>query len=141
MPLIDVAYLRSVFAISEDIADTRLTPFFGRAAVRVRGWVGAEAYADAAAETPDDAERAEALLLAEAHLAFSYALLGLNSPLTTQGVVLSRSEESTARVQYLNPAQIQQLQQQYLDAAEQLCRPYALADGTPDPQFDFTEGF
>lgn len=139
MPLASVAYMRSVFAISEDIADTRITPFLGRAAVRVRGWVGAEAYADAAANVPDDTERAEALLLAEAHLAYSYALLGLNSPMTTQGVVLSRSEESTARVQYLNPAQIQQLQQQYLDVAETLCRPYLLSDGTPDVPLDFVE--
>lgn len=139
MPLADVDYLRAVFSISDDIADTRLTPFLGRAAQRVRGWVGTEAYADAGTVSPADPERAEALLLAEAHVAFSFALLGLNSPLTTQGVVLSRSEESTARVQYLNPAQIAQLQQQYLDAAEQIARPYMLTDGTPGVPLDVVE--
>ena len=138
--LINAAKLREYFAINGDIKDPRLTPHIGAASRRVRRWVGDVAYGDAAAEAPQDADRAEDLKAAEASLAMHFALLGLNTNLTVNGVLKTRKEvgSQNANIQttYLSPAEVRQLAQGYLDQAEEIARPYILTDGTPEAEFE-----
>lgn len=129
--LVTVNELRAWFAVSPDIADVRLLPGLAIAARRVREWVGDEAYADAMAESPSDEVRRDNLRAAEAHLALHFALLGLNTVLRPGGVVKQEQVEGGVLVQYLNPADLDALAAQYLSAAEESARPYALTDGNP----------
>lgn len=136
--LINATKLRDYFALSSDIKDPRLTPHIGTASRRLKRWVGDVAYADAAAEVPQDADRAEDLKNAEAALTMHFALWGLNTNLTVNGVLKTRKEvgSQNANIQttYLSPAEVRQLAQGYLDQAEEIARPYALADGTPEAE-------
>ncbi|HEX8500798.1 MAG TPA: hypothetical protein VF659_09415 [Pyrinomonadaceae bacterium] len=138
MPLINAAKFREYFKINADIKDSRLTPHIGAAARRLKKWVGDAVYADAVAEAPQDADRAEDLKNAEAALAMHFAMLGLNTELTLSGVLKSRKEvgSQNANIQttYLTPAEVRQLSQGYLELAEEIARPYALADGTPEAE-------
>ena len=137
--LINVTTLRDYFAISTDIKDGRLKPHIGAASRRLKGGVGAEGYADALAEAPQDADRAEDLKNAEASLSMHFACLGLNTNLTVNGVLKTRkevgSQHANIQTTYLTPTEVRQLAQAYLDQAEEIARPYVLADGTPVDDF------
>ena len=128
--LITVNDLRAWFAVSPDITDARLSIFLGAAARRVREWVGDEAYADALAETPADPDRRETLRAAEGHLTMHFALLGLNTVLRPGGVVRQEQVEGGVAIQYLDPAQLDQLTARYLEAAEELARGYITGSDT-----------
>lgn len=134
--LITVENFRECFAISEDIAPGRITPHIGSASRRLKKWVGEEAYSDALSETPQDALRQADLKSAEAALAMHFAVAGLNTNITTRGVVKTAREGGTMGgntvFSYLTPNEVRQLGDVYLDQAEEIARPYALADGTPD---------
>lgn len=123
--LIDVTKLRDMFYIQSGIADGRLTPAIAAASRRLKGWVGASAYADAG-----DQDRQADLQYAEAHLAMHFALLGINTHLTHRGVVKTEKAEGDVVLSYLGPAEMQQLAQQYLEQAEEIAAPYLLSDAT-----------
>ena len=129
--LINVTELRDWFAVSPDITDARLSLSLDTASLRLRDWVGADAYADAQAESPTDPTRRDVMRAAEAHLVMHFALLGLNTVLRPGGVVKQEQVEGSVLVQYLNPADLENLALQYLNAAEELSRAYALNDTTP----------
>lgn len=134
MTLIDANKLREYFEIkSPDIGDGRLLPHIGAASRRLKGWVGVEAYADALLDMPVDPTRQADLKFAEAALAMHYAIPGLNTNITTKGVVKTAREGGTTGtiLTYLSPNEINQLAQIYLDQAEEIARPYTLSDGTP----------
>jgi hypothetical protein len=127
--LVTTADLRAWFAISPDIADARLSLFLTTASRRLHDWVGDEAYLDAQAETPADADRRDSLRAAEAHLAMHFALLGLNTVLRPGGVVRQEQVEGGVQIQYLSPSELDQLTAQYLAAAEELVRGYVTSSG------------
>lgn len=133
--LINAISLREYFDISADIIDGRLTPHIGAASRRLKAWVGAEAYADALEVAPTNPLRAEDLKNAEAALAMHFAVPGLNTKLTPGGVVKTSKVEGNTVLSYLTPNETRQLKELYLEQAEELARPYALADGTPDAEF------
>lgn len=141
--LINATKLREYFDISTTIKDPRLTPHIGAASRRLKGWVGEAAYADALLEAPQDAPRAEDLKNAEAALAMHYAVPGLNTKITPGGVVKTVKETGAMATPvvttYLTPNEVRQLAELYLDQAEEIARPYALADGTPTPQVTVAE--
>ncbi len=126
--LIDIDLLREMFSISSDIVDGQLGGPLGAASRRLRGWVGNGVYEDAAALTPLDADRTAELKLAEANLAMHFALLGLNTQLRPSGVVKTERVEGDTVINYLTPAEIKQLADQYLNQAEEIVRPYAIDD-------------
>jgi hypothetical protein len=98
MPLIDVDALRERFDIDPEIKDTRLTPHIGAASRRLRQWVGETTYALTDAETVEDLKNAEA------NLAFHFAILGLNSPMSTRGIVVqAQASEGKEIRKYLAP--------------------------------------
>lgn len=143
--VIDATELRDYFEIkSPDIKDERLTPHIGAASRRLKGWVGAEAYADALLEEPSDPTRQADLKFAEAALAMHFALPGLNTNITTRGVVKTQREGGAPGggtvFSYLTPIEITQLSRTYLDQAEEIARPYMLSDSTPDAEFEIAEG-
>jgi hypothetical protein len=141
--LITAETLRSYFDISADINDTRLTPHVGAASRRLKKWVGAEAYADALSNAPIDALRKADLQNAEAALAMHFAVPGLNSKVTTGGVVKTTREGGAAGapviLTYLTPNEVAQLARIYLDQAEEIARPYLATDTTPDAEFAVVE--
>jgi hypothetical protein len=138
--LLDATKLRDYYDISKDIKDARLTPHVGAASRRLKGWVGAGAYADALAQQPQDALRAEDLKNAEAALAMHFALPGINTKITPGGVVTSVKETGSVSAPvvttYLRPDQVRELAAIYLDQAEEIARPYMLADGTPEAEVE-----
>lgn len=130
--LIDADEFRERFDIDPDMADKRITPHVGSASRRLKKWVGAEAYADALLETPADADRAEDLRSAEAHLAFHFALLGLHVSLTAKGVLIeAQSAEGGERRRYLLPDQVDAISMQFLERAREIAEPYILLDPLP----------
>jgi hypothetical protein len=129
--LIDVAYLRGLIHIDPNIDDGRFSRAMAAAGRRMRGWVGDAAYNDALLEPPADVTRKEALQYAEAHLVMAFAVLGINTALRPTGIVASESVEGNTVLRYLNPNEIEKLQQQYLETAEMIARPYLTDDGTP----------
>jgi hypothetical protein len=130
-PLIDVNELRERFDIDNDLKDGRLTPHIGSASRRLRQWVGDTVYATTDEDIKADLENAEA------HLAMHFAVLGLNSPMSYKGVFITEtSTEGKAVRRYLDPKQISELAQMYLDQAQELVQKYTLTDGTPAAPFD-----
>lgn len=131
--LISVDEFRERFDIDTEIQDRRLEPHIGSASRRLRKWVGATVY-DAAAEdsTPgedDDDDTVNDLKNAEAHLAMHFAILGLNSPLSTKGVVAtSTSDEGRDLRKYLTPDETQKLSVQVLELAREIAGEYIAAD-------------
>lgn len=134
--LITATTLLDYFEIKQpDIKPGRLTPAIGAASRRLRAWVGTEAYFDALAEEPTDADRAEDLKLAEAWLAMYFALLGLNTKVTPGGVVKTAKVEGNTVVQYLTPVETREMARLYFDQAHEIARPYLLSDETPEAEF------
>lgn len=141
--LITVDDLREIFDISNDIGDGRISRHLTAAGRQMRVWVGNAAYDDALktgpteedpeAEAPTDATRKEDLELAEAHLAMSFAVLGINTALRARGIVKTEKVESQTVVSYHTPAEITQLQQAYFDTARSLANPYLLTEETTEP--------
>lgn len=129
--LITVDDLREIFAIDEQIGPKRFDRALSAASRRLRSWVGDAAYDDALSQTPVDLGRADDLELAEAHLTMGFAVLGINTALRTTGVVRTEKVEGNVTITYHSPGEITQLQQEYLDTAEMIARPYMVTAGTP----------
>jgi hypothetical protein len=129
--LIDAAELRTRFDIDKNIVDTRLTPHIGSASRRLRRWVGDTVYTSADADTADDLKNAEA------HLAYHYAIFGLNSPLSIKGIVAtSMAAEGKEIRKYLSPKETAELANHFLELAREIAEPYLISDGTPGPSFE-----
>lgn len=131
--LISYEILVAIFDIDSQIKAPRFNRAIVAAGRRMRGWVGDEAYADALLEVPLDATRKEDLEYAEAHLVMHFAVLGINTALRREGIVRTEKVAGEVTLTYLSPSEVATMQQQYLDQAEELTRPYALGDGTPPP--------
>lgn len=142
--LTTAAGLREEFALHADFKDARINPCVGAASRRLKAWVGAEAYADALAQQPQDALRAADLKTAEGMLAMHFLLPRVNTQVSPKGGVVKTTKEAgsvSAPVvtTYLSPAEVKQLAQVYFEQAEEIARPYMLSDGTPDAEFQVTE--
>jgi hypothetical protein len=128
-PLISADDLRDRFDISPDIKDPRLTPAIGSASRRLRKWVGEMNYALASAGT--DPDMLSDLQNAEAHLAYSLAIYGLNSPMTKKGVVTtSQSDQGKEMRKYLSPKETAELATYFLNVAQEIAAPYITDDGS-----------
>ncbi len=139
----DDASLRNRFDIAKDIKSARLNPHIGAASRRLKAWVGSEAYADALSGAPANPLRKLDLENAEAALAMHFALPGLNSNVTVKGVAKTTKEGGALGgnliYSYLTPNEVRQLSVMYLEQAEEIARPYTLADGSPEPEFQIVE--
>lgn len=134
--LIDADDFRERFDIddSDSFPDGRIEPHIGSASRRLRRWVGAEKYAaavNAAAVSPDpeptddETDMMEDLKQAEAHLAYHFAVLGFNTPISSKGIIAtSMSDEGKEMRKYLTPEQTAAVAQAYLELAEQFAGPY-----------------
>jgi hypothetical protein len=90
--LIDADELRATFDIASQIKDARLTFCIENAGRTLRSWVGADAYDDAASETPDDEDRASALVASELYLSMYHALLNTGARIRKDGIVKSEQD-------------------------------------------------
>ena len=134
--LINEAAFREMFSISSDIGSGQIVRHLGAASRRLKAWVGALAYADAALTTAvQDADRQADLQLAEAFLGMHFAIIGFNTRIDTSGMVKTKKVEGNTVITYLSPGEVRILTQNYLDQAEEIARPYMLEDGTPVPEF------
>lgn len=133
--LVTVEELREIFEIHEDIKGPRVQRHITAAGRRLRGWVGDEAYDDAASGDPEDEDRKEDLQLAEAHLAMSIAILGLNTSLRPTGVVKTERVEGQVTLSYHGPDEVAKLQQLFLEQAETIARPYLVVTGSDELNF------
>lgn len=138
MPLITAAEFLDRFDVDSAIDEKRIKPHIGAASRRLRGWVGAGAYDDAAAGTPSDADRAEDLKNAEAHLAYHFAVRGLHFTLSGKGIVAtSMSSEGKEMRKYLTPDETEKVATQMLELAREIAEPYLIA--TDDASIVVTE--
>ena len=132
----DAGSLRNRYDISKDIKDRPADAAHRRSFAAAEGVGRADAYADALADAPTDALRQADLENAEAALAMHFALPGLNTVVTPKGVVKNTREggrpDRPRHLQHLTPQEIRLHAQTYLEQAEEIARPYMLADGTPD---------
>ncbi len=126
--LISADEFRDRFEIDSDIASNRIAPHIGSASRRLQKWVGATNYAAAVAGTADPAMISD-FANAEAHLAFHFAILGLNSPLSTKGVVATaRTGEGREMRTYLAPDDTAKLALNFLELAREIAEPYIADD-------------
>jgi hypothetical protein len=123
--LIDADELRTKFDIAQQIKNERLTFCIENASRTLRSWVGAEAYDDANSETPDDEDRASALVAAELYLSMYHALLNTGARIRKDGIV--KSEQDAAGPiggnivnQFYSPDELIKMRREYFDQAETL---------------------
>lgn len=133
MPLIDADELRETFDIASQIKDARLTFCIENASRTLVSWVGSDAYEDAGAATPDDADRAAALVAAEKYLSMYHALLNTGARIRMNGVVKSEQDaggpmNGTIVNQYYSPAELNALRLEYLAQAEVLAAEFREVD-------------
>lgn len=121
--LIDTTFLRGQFDIHTDILDSRLQRNIGAASRRLRKWVGDEFYQSVVNKSAEDDLRKD-FQLAEANLAMHFAILGLNTPITSKGILQTTRSKDFSVISYLSPDKIAELQQMYLDQAEEIVRDY-----------------
>jgi hypothetical protein len=123
--LIDAADLRTTFDIAAQIKDERLTFCIENASRTLRSWVGSDAYEDAASDTPDDEDRASALVAAENYLSMYHALLNTGAHIRKDGIV--KSEQDAAGPmggnivnQFYSPDELIKMRKEYFQQAEVL---------------------
>lgn len=135
--LASAAIMRELFDIApeDEIPNTRLDRYIFAAYLEIKEWVGKDAYEDALLQTPADSDRKEILTVAEANLAMSFAILGLNSPITSKGVVKTAGKLDATLRTYLPPSETSELQVLYFKNAERLAKRYILDPG--EPVFEF----
>lgn len=138
--LISADEFKERFDISEDVDPKRITPHIGAASRRLRKWVSDDVYSNALTEDTQYEELQADLKNAEAHLTYHFALLGLNYPLSSKGIVAtSMSSEGREMRKYLTPEETAKVSAQMLELAREIIEPYALSDGTPTSYFEFVE--
>src|SRR4051794_14291896 len=118
--LITIDELREIFDISADIKPGRLERHLTAAGRKMRVWVGDAAYDDALLDAPEDETRKADLELAEAHLAMSVAILGINTALRARGIVQTETVEGKTVVRYHSPKEITELQAAFEETARDL---------------------
>lgn len=133
--LIDEDALRGMFEIQADVIDTRLTYAITSGNARVKELITDQHYADAVGNDEAHADKREILKFAVGCAAMHYAIRGLNSNITSKGMVLQAKEEGSVVIQYLTPQQTAQAAQDYLAQAEELCRPYRRYDEVAEVVF------
>lgn len=137
--LITADKFRERFDIDSDIKDSRITPHIGSASRRLRKWVGDAVYAatfawvdvDEDTLTDNQLDQLTDLQNAEVHLAFHFAITGLNSPLSGKGVLKqAKSSESGGREirEYLTPAETLALSTNLLELASEFAKAYINID-------------
>lgn len=133
--LISAADFRERFDISDDIDSRRITPAIGAASRRLRKWVGDTVYASALTENFEELQAD--LKNAEAHLTYHFAILGMNYPLSSKGIVATNmASEGREMRKYLTPVETDQVATQFLEKAREIAEPYLLHDGTPTSSFE-----
>lgn len=134
--LISVSELKARFDISPDVSDTRLIPAIGSASRRIRKWVGDDNYT-IALDGVTDLEMSADLKNAESYLAMHFAVVGLNSPFSSKGVLASsKSDEGNESRTYLSPDQTAKLSSQFLEAAIEMAEPYTILDSIPSSTWE-----
>jgi hypothetical protein len=130
--LIDAAELRATFDIAGQIKDGRLTFCIENASRTLRSWVGADAYDDAASDTPDDEDRASALVASELYLSMYHALLNTGARIRKDGIV--KSEQDAAGPvggnivnQFYSPDELIKMRKEYFQQAEVLAAEFLQA--------------
>ncbi|KAK0039546.1 hypothetical protein Bpfe_031031 [Biomphalaria pfeifferi] len=121
--LIDATFLRGQFDIHPDILDSRLERNIGAASRRLRKWVGEDMYQSVLGKADDDPLHLD-FKLAEANLAMHFAILGLNTPITSKGILQNTRSKDFSVITYLSPDKIAEVRQMYLDQAEEIVRDY-----------------
>jgi hypothetical protein len=138
--LITAAELREQFAIDKEIKDPRFTRALAAAGRQMRAWVGDAAYDDALDDTPDDETRKADLELAEAYLVMGLSVLGINTSLRPSGIVKSERVEGNVTISYHSPAEVEKLQELYLQMAQDVARAYIIVDDTTVEPFGMAIG-
>jgi hypothetical protein len=133
MALIDADFLYATFGIATSIGEARLNFAIGNASRMLKGWVGSDAYADASDESPEDADRADALKSAETYLAMYHALLDTSVRIRTNGIVHRESDAAgnlggNVINEFYSPGDLIKLRAEYLAQAETIAVTYRSDD-------------
>lgn len=138
--LISVEDFRERFDIDEEIDKSRIAPAIWSASRRLRKWVTDATYTNALSEDEQYAELQDCLKNAEAHLAYHYAVLGLNYPIASKGIVATAmSGEGKEMRKYLTPVETAQVMAQMLELAREIAEPFMADDGTPGANIEVAE--
>lgn len=128
--LITEAEFREAFNISSDVAPAQLSRPLAAAAKRLKSWVTEDAYADAALdEAAVDQDRRQELDYAEVLLAMHFAILGLNTQISADGVIKTAKDEGNTVLQYMTPKETNELRDSFLQQAADIIEPYRVPKG------------
>lgn len=119
-----VQQIRDAFNIVQEISNQRLSFCLLAARRTVKNWCGTEAFEDALVVAPINAERAEALRSAEAHLAVYHLLLNTGARVYPFERTAERKAAQGGNSFYLPPGELQQLRKEHFDTAAELASPY-----------------
>jgi len=123
--LITEAEFREAFNIASDVGPAQLTRPLAAASRRMREWVAEDAYADAAHDDlAVDQVRRQELDYAECLLGMHFAIVGLNTQITPDGVVKSAKDEGNTVLVYMTPKETLELRDAFLEQALQIIAPY-----------------
>jgi len=104
----------------KDVTDAELEPFVNRAVNRLKKIVGEIIYADAAATTPENAERAADLKMAEAYFVLYYALSKLNMVWVSGGGIAHQGQVGDTLFKFHSPKEIEEQRQMYLNEIDSI---------------------
>src|SRR4051812_41025029 len=121
-PLITNQDIRDSFSLDQTIQPGPIDESIGLASVAVQRYVGATAYADAAATDPEDVLRATMLKGAESRLVMYYLVLNLASGARRAGLISSETDAAgplggTVLNKFKDAKEVRELRAQYAQEA------------------------
>jgi hypothetical protein len=122
MALATIAQIRLEANLPDTVLDKILTPHLTKATIEIKKIITPAVYTEIAAleATDDDFITCS---MAEANLAFSYAIPSLNIETQGSGIVQSKGWDES-RSQLLSQSEIEKLQEYYRSIAMDLLKPY-----------------
>ncbi|MCU0238516.1 MAG: hypothetical protein MUC29_03670 [Pyrinomonadaceae bacterium] len=120
------------FRIHKDIPNNRLNKPIAVAKTKLIKWVGQTNF--------ENTEIVDEIIFAWGHLAMHFCLLGINTYIRSQGIVVTEKAEGDTVNTYLKPVESETLQGSYLMMAREIVKDYMLlSDVEPAGIFEEAE--
>jgi hypothetical protein len=127
----DADHVRNMGNLPDNVEAGFIDVHFPEAKRRLIRWVGQTAYDDACLVTPTDADRAQAIKDAEAHLVIHLGIVGWSERLGPQGNVQSGKDGDSGSFSLKAFSDVNARSQGHLEQAEECLAGY-LSDPSPD---------
>lgn len=126
--LLTIEEFKEMFGeIDTPSADTQIKRPLGVAIRRIKSWVGQTVFETAVAAEADDEMKLD-LQAAAGYLAMHFLIANFNTVVRLGGIVKTEKVEGNAVISYLVPSETSARSQEFFDLADEMCRPWKLAE-------------